>query len=149
DLVLLALGHDVDRGAVERGADLAGVEGAVVVGVVPGQTALVAGVLPEGLQELHGLDRALRVDRHLLAAGVDLGSPEVPQERIDERRRIPEVGARRWADRLPLGLELFAAAAFLAPRLGNLFRTDLVNPRPPVRDRVADDGVRHGQPLAV
>src|SRR5882724_8772458 len=44
DLVLLALGHDVDRSPVEGGADLASMEGSVVVGVVPGQPALVAGV---------------------------------------------------------------------------------------------------------
>src|SRR5438445_6215622 len=87
DLVLLALGHDVDRSLVEGGADLAGMEGSVVVGVVPCQPALVAGVLPEGLQELHGLDRALRVDRDLFAGGVDLGAAEVPKERIGEGDR--------------------------------------------------------------
>src|SRR5262245_58673950 len=47
DLVLLPLGDDVDRGAVEGGADLAGVEGPVVVGIVPGEPTLVAGILPE------------------------------------------------------------------------------------------------------
>src|SRR6266496_1967847 len=56
ELVLLPLGHDVDRRAVERRADLAGVEGAVVVGVVPGEAALVAGILPEGLHEFHRFD---------------------------------------------------------------------------------------------
>src|SRR5438874_8914148 len=35
DLLLPALGGDVDRGAVEGGADLTAVDGAVVVGVVP------------------------------------------------------------------------------------------------------------------
>src|SRR5438552_2948255 len=47
DLVFLTLGHDVDRGAVERRADLTGVKSPVVVGVVPGEPALVARVLPE------------------------------------------------------------------------------------------------------
>src|SRR2546430_13617563 len=37
DRVSLALGHDVDRRAVEGGRDLARVEGAVVVRVVPGE----------------------------------------------------------------------------------------------------------------
>src|SRR5206468_1643158 len=49
ELVLLPLGHDVDGGAVEGGRDVAGMEGAVIVRVVPCQPALVAGVLPEGL----------------------------------------------------------------------------------------------------
>src|SRR5437870_1098595 len=117
DLVLLALGDDVDRGAVERRADLAGVEGAVVVGVVPGQPALVTGVLPEGLQELHGLERALRVDRDLLAALVDLGTAEIPQERVGEGRRITEAVTERLADRLALGLELLADLAVFVPGL--------------------------------
>src|SRR5947207_4918363 len=42
DLFLLPLGDDVDGRAVERGRDLAGVEGAVVVRVVPRQSALAA-----------------------------------------------------------------------------------------------------------
>src|SRR5262249_36483549 len=117
DLFFLALGHDVDRRAVERGADLAGVKRAVVVGVVPGPAALVAGVLPEGLEELHGLQRALGVDRDLLTAGVDLGAAEVPEERIRERGRVAEAVAQRLADRLALGLELLADVAILVPRL--------------------------------
>src|SRR6266446_4468754 len=68
DLVLLALGDDVDRRAVEGGADLTGVEGPVVVGVVPGEPALVAGVLPEALHELDRVERALAVEDDLLAA---------------------------------------------------------------------------------
>src|SRR5204863_8537714 len=104
DLVLLALGDDVDRGAVERGRDLTRVERAVVVRVVPREAALVAAVLPEGLEELDGLDRALRVDDDLLAGLVDLGAAEVPQERIGERRRIAEAVAERLPDRLALGL---------------------------------------------
>src|SRR5262249_2762849 len=100
DLVLLALGDDVDRGAVERRADLAGVEGPVVVGVVPGEPALIARVFPEGLEELDGLERALRVERDLLAARVDLGAPEIPQKRVGEDRRIAEAMAQGLADRL-------------------------------------------------
>src|SRR2546425_8938571 len=59
DLLLLALRHDVDRRAVERRRDLAGVEGAVVVRVVPREASLVAALLPEGLHKFHRLDRAL------------------------------------------------------------------------------------------
>src|SRR5437868_13354900 len=47
DLVLLSLGDDVDGGAVERGRELAGVEGAVGVGVRPCQAACVGALLPE------------------------------------------------------------------------------------------------------
>src|SRR5438093_4736703 len=67
DLVLLPLGDDVNGRAVEGGRDLAGVEGAVVVRIVPRQPALVAALLPEGLHELHGLDGALAVEDDLLA----------------------------------------------------------------------------------
>src|SRR6185295_6963340 len=129
------------RGAVERGRDVAGVEGAVVVGVVPGQPALVAGVLPERLHELDGLDRALAVDRHLLAALIDLGAAEIPEDGIGERRRVPEGMAERLADRLAFGLELLADLAVLVPRLRELLGTDLVEPRAPVGDGVADDRV--------
>src|SRR5258705_48550 len=131
DLVLLTLGDDVDRGAVERRADLPGMEGSVVVGVVPGQPALVACVFPEGLQELHGLERALGVDHDLLAARVDLGTAEVPQERIGEDWRIAEAVAQRLPDGLALGLELLADLAVLVPGLREFFRPDLVEPRPP------------------
>src|SRR5439155_277519 len=76
DLFLLPLGDDVDGRAVERGRDLAGVEGAVVVRVVPRQSALVAAFFPEGLHELHGLDGALAVQDDLLARLVGLGGAE-------------------------------------------------------------------------
>src|SRR5206468_1391232 len=125
DLVLLALGDDVDRRAVQRRADLTRVKRAVVVGVVPGQPAFVASVLPERLEELHGLDRALAVDRDLLARLVDFGTTEVPQERIGEGRRIPEAVTERLADRLALRLELSADFAILVPRLRKLLRPDL------------------------
>ncbi len=148
DLVLLALGHDVDRGAVERRAELARVERAVVVGVVPSEPALVARVLPERLQELHGLERALGVDRDLLPARVDLGATEVPEERIREDGRITEAVAERLADRLALGLELLADLAILVPGLREFLDADLVEPRPPVRDGVSAATVRHGQPLS-
>src|SRR5216117_1423175 len=67
DLFPLTLGHDVNRRAVQRRRNLAGMERTVVAGIVPGQPALVARVLPEGLHELHRLDGALGVDHDLLA----------------------------------------------------------------------------------
>src|SRR5215510_417847 len=149
DLVLLTLGNDVDRRAVEGRADLPGVKRPVVVGVVPRQPALVAGVLPEGLQELDGLDRALRVERDLLAARVDLGAAEIPEERIGERRRIAEAVAERLTHRLALDLELLAGLPVLVPGLRELLEADVVEPRPPIGDRVTAAAVRHRQPLAV
>jgi hypothetical protein len=50
---------DVDRSTIVRGADAARQEGAVVIGVVPGKLALVAGVMPEADRELDRLDRLL------------------------------------------------------------------------------------------
>src|SRR5262249_13587441 len=138
----------VDRRAVERRADLAGVERAVVVGIVPGQAALVTGVLPEGLQEFHRLERALGVDRDLLAARVDLGPAEVPEERVGEDRRITEAVAQRLPDRLALGLELLADLAVLVPGLREFLDADLVEPRASVRDGVAAAAMGHGQPLS-
>src|SRR5262249_37784949 len=128
DLVPLPFGNDVDRRTVEGRPDLPRMKRAVVVGVVPGQPALVAGVLPDGLKELPGLDRALAVEDALLAALVDLGTAEVPQKRVGERRGIAEAVAERLSDRLALGLELFADLAVLVPRLGEFLRADLVEP---------------------
>src|SRR6266498_3547057 len=54
--IYIALGRDVDAGAVERGRDLAREERPVVAGVVPGETTFVAGVFPERLHELDGLE---------------------------------------------------------------------------------------------
>src|SRR5213594_1695965 len=148
DLVLLALGHDVDRGAVERRAELARVERAVVVGVVPREPALVARVLPERLQELHGLERALGVDRDLLSGCVDLGAAEVPQERVGEGRRIAEAVTERLTDGLALGLELLADLAVLVPGFREFLDADLVEPRAPIRDSVSAGAVGHREPLA-
>src|SRR6266850_3709033 len=76
DLVLLTLRDDVDRGAVERGRELAGVESAVVVGIVPRQAAFVAALLPERLHELHRLEGAFAVEHDLLARLVGLCGTE-------------------------------------------------------------------------
>src|SRR5882762_483427 len=120
ELVLLPLGHDVDGGAIEGRRDVARMEGAIVVGIIPGETALVAGVLPESLHELHGLDGALAVDHDLLAARVHLSAAEIPEERIGEGWRVTEAVAERLAHRLALGLELLSHLAPLVPRLREL-----------------------------
>jgi len=50
-------------------------ERAVVVGVVPGEPALVVRVLPETGHEFHGLDGLLAVDDHLAAFVDFLAAP--------------------------------------------------------------------------
>src|SRR2546427_574858 len=149
DLVLLTLGDDVDRRAVQRRADLAGVERAVVVGVVPGQAALVAAFLPERLHELHRLEGALAIDGDLLAGLVGLGPAERPEHRVREGRSVAEGVAQRLAVRLALLLEGSEDLARLVPRLRELAGAGLLEPRPAIGNGVADDRVRHRQPLAV
>src|SRR6266705_6646964 len=104
DPVLLALGRDVDRCAVERGGDLDGQERAVVVRIVPGEAPLVAGVLPERRHPLDRLDRFLAVELGL-ALAVALGGAEVPEHRIAPGRRVAEGVTERLADRVALLLE--------------------------------------------
>src|SRR3989442_231886 len=135
DLVLLPLGHDVDRGAVEGGRDLAGVEGAVVVGVVPRQPALVAALLPERLHELHGLQRALAVEHDLLAALVGLGAAVRPQHRVGEGRRVAEGVAERLTVRLALLLHHREELAGVLPGLGVLVGARFLEPGAAVTGR--------------
>src|SRR5207244_9778913 len=149
DLVLLPLGHDVDRGAVERGRDLAGVEGAVVVGVVPGQATLVAAVLPEPRHEFRRLDGALALEHDLLVRLVGLGGAEGPGHRVGEGRGIAEGVAERLAVRLALLPEPGEQLARLVPRLRVVAGARFFEPRLAVGDGVADDRVRHREPLAV
>ena len=143
DLVLAALGRDVDRGAVERGRDLAGEERAVVVGIVPGQAALVARVLPERGHELDGLHRALAVERRL-AVLVGLHAAEVPEKRIGPGRRIAEGVAQRLAVGVALPLELRGHLAQLLVGLGKRRGADLGEPRLPIRDEPGNDAVGQG-----
>jgi hypothetical protein len=56
--------------------------------------------------------------------------------------------AEGLADGLALGLELLADLAVLLPGLRELLGADLVEPRAPVGDGVADDRVGHREPLA-
>src|SRR5262249_32961301 len=88
-LVLSPLGRGVDRRPLQRGAYLSAEERAIVVAVVPRETALVAGFLPERLHELDRLHGALAVDGRL-AALVGLGAAEVPEQRVGPRRGIAE-----------------------------------------------------------
>src|SRR5207244_5172926 len=133
-----ALGRDVDRRAVEGGRDLAGQERAVVVGVVPREPALVAGVLPERGHPLDGLDGLLVVE-HALAGLVGLGGAEVPQQRIRPGRRVAERVAERLPDGMSLLLELDAEVAILLERLGRRAGPDLREPRLSIRDEQARD----------
>ena len=141
DLVLAALGRDVDRRAVQGGADLAAQEGAVVVGVVPGQAAFVARVLPERRHELHGVHRALAVERRL-AALVGLHAPVVPQERIGPCGRVTEGVPERLPVRVTVLLELRGDLAQILVRLRERRDADLVEPRLPVGDQAGHDRVR-------
>src|SRR5262249_47306358 len=138
DLVLLTLGDDVDRRAVQRRADLAGVERAVGVSVVPGQAALVAAFLPERLHELHRLEGALAVDGDLLAGLVGLGPAERPQHRVREGRSVAEGVAERLAIGLALLLEGSEDLARLVPRLRILVDSDFFEPRAAIGDGIAD-----------
>src|SRR6516162_3411598 len=68
----LALGEQVDRGAVLRRATSIRQEGAIVAGVVPGEAALVVAILPEINRVLDRFDRLLAVQDDGLAVGLDL-----------------------------------------------------------------------------
>src|SRR5437870_12998438 len=100
-----ALGYDVDRRAVERRADLVGVEGTVVRRIVPGQPALVAGLSPERRHPLDGLDRRLPVEDDAAPRAVGLGAAEAPRDRIGPRRRVVDRVAERLADGTSLALQ--------------------------------------------
>src|SRR3546814_17190694 len=62
----------------------------LVAGVVPGQAALVMGVLPEVDHVLDRLKGLLAVDHDLLAALVDLRAAERPEVGVGEGRRVAE-----------------------------------------------------------
>ena len=141
-LVGLAQRLDIDRGAVQRRADRAREEGAVVVGVVPGEAAFVVRFLPERGHEAHRLHRLLGVEREL-ALLVDLLAAERPQVRIAEGRRIAESVAERLADRPALGFELLAGVAVLLPGFRKLVVADVLEPGLAVGDLGADHRPRH------
>src|SRR5262249_16164774 len=124
----LLLGFDVDRGTVVGGRDRAGQEGAVVVGVVPGEAALVAGFLPQGYRVLDRLQGLLAGDRHGLAVGFDFLAAERPQRRIPPARRVAEGVTRGLAERAALGLQLAAGIEQGIPGLGKLVVPDFLEP---------------------
>src|SRR4029450_3080044 len=143
-LLLPAVGGDVDGRAVERGADLAGQERAVVVGVVPGEAAFVAGVLPERRHPLDRLDGLLAVQARP-ALLVRLGPAEVPHQRVCPRRRVAEGVAERLADRVSLLLQLHAELAILVQRLGRRRGPGGGEPRLAVGDHQTADRPRDRQ----
>ena len=142
-LVGLAQRLDVDRGAVQRGRDGLRQEGAVVVGVVPGEAALVHGVLPQARHELDRFDVSLVLITDRLAVGIDLLAAPRPHVRIGEARRVAEGVAQRLAERPALGLQLLADLAIALPGVGELGRADLVEPRLAIGDHAADHRPRH------
>src|SRR5581483_11456288 len=115
------------RRAVQRRGDGAGEKSAIVVGVVPGEAALVERVLPELLHELHRLERLLRVEHHL-AFLVDLLPAPGPEIRIAEGRRVAESVAERLPERAALGLQLLAGVVILLPGLGEIAEADFLEP---------------------
>src|SRR5262249_51301757 len=143
----LALGGEVDRRAVQSRRDGAGEEGTVVVGVVPGEAALVEGVLPERRHELHRLDRLLRVEDDRLAVLLDLAAAPRPEEGIGEGRGVAEGVAERLAERPALRLQLLAGLAVLLPGLRKLLEAGLGEPGFAPRDLGADDAPGHRHPL--
>ncbi len=134
---------DIDRSAVQGRRDGLRQERAVVVGVVPRQAALVAGILPEAGHELDRFDRLLGVDHDRLAVSIDLLAAPRPHVRIGEAGRVAERMAERLADRPALGLQLLAGVAVGLPGLGELGDTDLLEPRLAVGDHAADHRPRH------
>ena len=146
-LVGVAQRLDVDRSAVERGADRLRQERAVVVGVVPGEAALVMGFFPEGRHELDRVDDLLLVDVDGLAVLLNLGAAPRPQIGVAEGRRVAEGVAERLTDRPARGFELLANLAILLPGVGEGRRADLVEPRFSVGDHGADDSPWQGDPL--
>ena len=147
--IRLFLGFEIDRGAVIRGADRAGEKGAVVAGIVPGETSLVTGILPEPDREFHEFDRAGAIQYDSLAIGFDLLAAPRPQIGIPERIGVAEGVRQGLTKRVPLRLQLFSGRTPFLPGLRIIFRpdADLVPPRGAVGDLQTDDRVRDGEPF--
>src|SRR5258708_20067723 len=140
---------DVDRGAIVGGAECAGQEGAVVAGIVPSKSALVAGVFPEADGELYRLDRLLAAKHDRLAVALDLLPAPRPQIRVPKRVCVAKRMRQSLAERTPLGLQFLAAPAPSLPGLRVFLRpvADLVPPRGAIGDLQADDRVVNGEPF--
>src|SRR5262249_38254847 len=145
----LALGLEIDRGAVERAGDGPRQERAVVAGVVPGEAALVVRFLPEVDHELDRVDRGLAVEHDAVAVGLHFLATPRPKIRIAEGRRVAEGVAERLTDRMSGGLELLAGGPVLLPGLRELAVgiADLGEPRLAVGDERAEDAPRQRHPF--
>src|SRR5205823_4843965 len=142
----LALGFEINRGAVQCRRDRAGKEGAIVAGIVPSKPAFVAAFLPEGGPKFDRLERLLAVERYL-AVFLDLLAAPRPQIGIEEGRRIAEAMAHGLADRLAFGLELFAGGTVLVPGFWKLRDPDRIEPRFAISVLVAKDAPGDADPF--
>src|SRR5262249_807580 len=125
----------------------AGQESAVVAGIVPGEPALVAAVLPECGPEFDRFDRWLAVERDSLAVLLDLLAAPRPQIRIEKGRRVAEAVSHGLAEWLALGLELLAGVAILVPGFRKFVVADRVEPRFAIGIFIAEDAPRHSEPF--
>src|SRR5262249_12221598 len=125
----LALSQQIYGGAIQRGGDRTGKEGAVVARVVPCKAAFVAAILPERDRVLDRFDGGLAVKHHLLASLVDLRAAKRPQKGIPKGRWIAEAVTERLAERLALGLEPLACRAVLVPSFRKLGDANRFEPR--------------------
>src|SRR6185312_14336726 len=98
--------------------------------VVPGEPAIVVGVLPETNSEVDGVDRLLRIQNHRLAVGFNLLATPRPKIRIGISRRVAKAVADRLTEGPLLRLELLASLAVFLPGLREFWRlvTDLREP---------------------
>src|SRR5882724_1130594 len=142
-----ALGFNVDRGAVVGGADGTRQEGAVVIGVVPGESTLVAGVFPKTNRELDRFDGFPAVQNDRLPVGLDLLPAPRPQIRVPPARRIAERVCSGLADGAALGLEFLAGVEQRVPGFWEGIVPNLFEPRLAVSDQRASDGPRHADPF--
>ena len=95
-------------------------EGAVVVGVVPGQAAFVHRLLPQRDGELDQLDGFLAVQHHGLAVGLDLLAAKDHRKGYHQPGASPKVWPAVWPIGRPSGLELLAGVADSSQVSGNL-----------------------------
>ena len=109
--------REVDAGAVDGRRDGARQERAIVAGVIPARAGGIHGVIPEGLEELQGLQRLLATDGDPSRL-VALGGAEAPEEGIRKIHRVAVGVTDRLADGMPRRLPLLALAPQLIPRPG-------------------------------
>src|SRR5439155_3897661 len=127
---------------VEGRADLACVEGAVVIRVVPGQPALVTRLPPERHHPLHRFDRAPAAQDDLLARTVRLGAAERPEERIAPPGAVAQRAAEALADGTAGLLQRRADLPIILELRRGLGHAHFGEPRLPVGDEAGQDPVR-------